>query len=92
MGLMGPIGIFHSRYGQNTPAYNVLQNAERVFNIHQASRINKHLCLNPAAFGCRTCRLHGARMRSSIKAEKLPELPTSHRNAPSQTTAQLKTR
>ena len=25
-------------------------------------------CLNPAAFGCRTCRLHGARKRSSIKA------------------------
>ena len=27
----------------------------------------KHRCLNPAAFGCRTCHLHGARKRSSIK-------------------------
>ena len=25
-------------------------------------------CLNPAAYGCRTCRLHGARKRSSRKA------------------------
>ena len=24
-------------------------------------------CLNPAAFGCRTCRLHGARKLTSIK-------------------------
>lgn len=24
-------------------------------------------CLNPAAFGCKTCRFHGARRQSSIK-------------------------
>ena len=24
-------------------------------------------CLNPAAFGCHTCRMHGARHKSSIK-------------------------
>ena len=28
----------------------------------------KQRCLNPAAYGCRTCRLHGARKRGSIKA------------------------
>ena len=28
----------------------------------------KTTCLNPAAYGCRTCRLHGARKRTSIKA------------------------
>ena len=32
------------------------------------AKSTKHRCLNPAAFGCRTCRLHGARKRSSIKA------------------------
>ena len=25
-------------------------------------------CLNPAAYGCNTCRLHGARHKSSIKS------------------------
>jgi hypothetical protein len=29
-----------------------------------------HRCLNPAAYGCSTCRLHGARRRSSIKRGK----------------------
>jgi len=24
-------------------------------------------CLNPAAYGCKTCRLHGARKQNSIK-------------------------
>ena len=24
-------------------------------------------CLNPAAYGCKTCRMHGARRQSSIK-------------------------
>ena len=24
-------------------------------------------CLNPAAYGCKTCRMHGARQQSSIK-------------------------
>ena len=27
-------------------------------------------CLNPAAYGCRTCRLHGARKQTSIKRGK----------------------
>jgi hypothetical protein len=30
----------------------------------------KRRCLNPAAYGCSTCRLHGARRRSSIKRGK----------------------
>ena len=32
------------------------------------AKSTKHRCLNPAAYGCRTCRLHGARKRISIKA------------------------
>ena len=32
------------------------------------AKSTKHRCLNPAAYGCRTCRVHGARRRSSIKA------------------------
>ena len=31
------------------------------------AKSTQHRCLNPAAYGCRTCRLHGARKRSSIK-------------------------
>lgn len=27
-------------------------------------------CLNPAAYGCRTCRVHGARKQKSIKRGK----------------------
>ena len=34
------------------------------------AKTTNHRCLNPAAFGCRTCRLHGARKRNSIKAGK----------------------
>ncbi len=34
------------------------------------AKSTKHRCLNPAAYGCRTCRLHGARRRSSIKRGK----------------------
>ena len=34
------------------------------------AKSTQHRCLNPAAYGCRTCRLHGARKRSSIKAGK----------------------
>ena len=30
-------------------------------------RKNGQRCLNPAAWGCRTCRYHGARRRSSIR-------------------------
>ena len=31
------------------------------------AKSTKHRCLNPAAYGCRTCRLHGARKQNSIK-------------------------
>ena len=41
--------------------YNAAQCTARAKNT-------QHRCLNPAAFGCKTCRLHGARKRSSIKA------------------------
>ena len=27
-------------------------------------------CLNPAAFGCKTCRVHGARSRETVKVGK----------------------
>ena len=43
---------------------------------HGASRCTarakstKQRCLNPAAYGCRTCRLHGARKFTSIKRGK----------------------
>jgi len=31
------------------------------------AKSTKQRCLNPAAYGCRTCRLHGARKPNSIK-------------------------
>ena len=31
------------------------------------AKSTQNRCLNPAAYGCKTCRLHGARRRSSIK-------------------------
>lgn len=31
------------------------------------AKSSKQRCLNPAAYGCRTCRLHGARKQNSIK-------------------------
>ena len=31
------------------------------------AKSTKHRCLNPAAYGCKTCRLHGARKPNSIK-------------------------
>ena len=31
------------------------------------AKSSKQRCLNPAAYGCKTCRLHGARRKSSIK-------------------------
>jgi len=34
------------------------------------AKSTRQRCLNPAAFGCKTCRLHGARRRSSIKRGK----------------------
>ena len=32
-----------------------------------AAKSTKQRCLNPAANGCKTCRMHGARQQSSIK-------------------------
>jgi hypothetical protein len=34
------------------------------------AKSTRQRCQNPAAFGCKTCRLHGARRRSSIKRGK----------------------
>jgi hypothetical protein len=34
------------------------------------AKSTQHRCLNPAAYGCSTCRLHGSRRRSSIKRGK----------------------
>ena len=34
------------------------------------AKSTKHRCLNPAAYGCKTCRLHGARKATSIKRGK----------------------
>jgi len=31
------------------------------------SKATKQRCLNPAAHGCKTCRVHGARKQNSIK-------------------------
>ena len=31
------------------------------------AKSTKHRCLNPAAYGCKTCRVHGARKPNSIK-------------------------
>ena len=31
------------------------------------AKSTKQRCLNPAAYGCRTCRLHGARRQNTIK-------------------------
>ena len=31
------------------------------------AKSTRQRCLNPAAYGCKTCRLHGARYKSSIK-------------------------
>ena len=40
--------------------YNALQCTAK-------AKSTKQRCLNPAAFGCKTCRLHGARHLSTIK-------------------------
>lgn len=34
------------------------------------ARSTGNQCLNPAAFGCKTCRYHGARRRETIKVGK----------------------
>lgn len=35
------------------------------------AKSTKQRCLNPAAYECKTCRLHGARKKSLIKRGKL---------------------
>ena len=50
------------------PLPSVSQYRAKQCTAHAKS--TQHRCLNPAAFGCRTCRLHGARKRSSIKVGK----------------------
>ena len=53
------------------------------------AKSTKHRCLNPAAYGCRTCRLHGARKPTSIKAgpnypnyrHGLETLPAKHQRS-----------
>ena len=38
-------------------------------------------CLNPAAFGCKTCRYHGARRKETVKAGKHhPQFKTGERS------------
>ena len=34
------------------------------------AKATQQRCLNPAAYGCRTCRMHGARKQNSIKRGK----------------------
>ena len=34
------------------------------------AKSTRQRCLNPAAYGCRTCRLHGARRQNTIKRGK----------------------
>lgn len=34
------------------------------------AKSTKQRCLNPAAYGCRTCRMHGGRKQNSIKRGK----------------------
>ena len=53
------------------------------------AKSTQNRCLNPAANGCRTCRLHGARKPSSIKAGRnqpnyrhgLETLPAKHQRS-----------
>ena len=40
----------------------------RAMQCTARAKSTQQRCLNPTAFGCRTCRLHGARKLSSIKA------------------------
>jgi len=47
------------------PLPSVLKHNAKQCSARAKSTQNR--CQNPAAFGCKTCRLHGARRRSSIK-------------------------
>jgi len=42
-----------------------LPNLNRQCTVRARSTGNQ--CLNPAAFGCKSCRLHGARPRKTVK-------------------------
>ena len=45
-----------------------LPNLNRQCTVRARSTGNQ--CLNPAAFGCKTCRYHGARRRNTVKVGK----------------------
>ena len=45
-----------------------LPNLNRQCTVRARSTGNQ--CLNPAAFGCKTCRYHGARRRDTVKTGK----------------------
>ena len=45
-----------------------LPNLNRQCSARARSTGNR--CLNPAAFGCKTCRYHGARRRETVKIGK----------------------
>ena len=45
-----------------------LPNLNRQCSARARSTGNR--CLNPAAFGCKTCRYHGARRRETVKVGK----------------------
>ena len=50
------------------PLPSVYQHSAR--QCKALAKSTKQRCLNPAAFGCQTCRLHGARQPRSIKRGK----------------------
>jgi hypothetical protein len=45
-----------------------LPNLNRQCTVRARSTGNQ--CLNPAAFGCKSCRVHGARRKETVKAGK----------------------
>lgn len=49
------------------PLQSVLNGAKRCSNL---TKRTKQPCKNPAAYGCKTCRMHGARKPESIKRGK----------------------
>ena len=53
-----------SRWSHQMP----LPNLNRQCSARARSTGNR--CLNPAAFGCKTCRYHGARRRETVKVGK----------------------
>ena len=46
------------------PLKSVLNGANRCLSL---TKRTKQPCKNPAAYGCATCRMHGARKRESIR-------------------------